>query len=280
MKIIQDVPTIIYNAILAQQAKYSKGDADISVTELIRPTRQYILMQEYADRIEKKASDMIKMLKGSALDHIIEMGADDDYIVKTRHIKEMCGWKISGEFDAFEIPTKTLYDWKEVNVWEYVFGTKLDKVLQLNIYAWLFSEMYRIEKLKLGFVYSNWERKKAVTTQGYPQKEILTQEVEFYSVEQTEKYIAEKLFAIEQYLHSQRIPDCTDEDRWYRGEKWAVMKHGKKRAEKLFDNAMEAAKMANEGGFYVEHRKGEYARCELYCDVYEFCEQAQEAKNV
>ena len=70
------------------------------------------------------------------------------------------------------------------------------------------------------------------------------------------------------------LPDCTDEERWLRDTKWAVMKGGAARATKLHDTE-EAATLhvaelqAKEPRvpYSVEFRPGTPTRCIHYCTV-------------
>ena len=66
------------------------------------------------------------------------------------------------------------------------------------------------------------------------------------------------------------MPACTPEERWAKPDKWAVMKHGRKSAVKVFDSEEEAN--ANIGlGDYIEYRQGVDTKCEDYCMVNQFC---------
>ena len=68
------------------------------------------------------------------------------------------------------------------------------------------------------------------------------------------------------------LPMCSEEDRWYTGDKFAVMKNGRKTALRVFDNEEEAnTYMAENGGDYIEQRKGEDRKCKDYCLCCHFC---------
>ena len=74
-------------------------------------------------------------------------------------------------------------------------------------------------------------------------------------------------------LEDDFIEPCSDDERWADGEKWAVMKNGRKTAIKLFDNEADADAMAGEMGnaYYVEHRPAISRKCLDYCNCKEFC---------
>ena len=102
----------------------------------------------------------------------------------------------------------------------------------------------------------------------------------------TEKDFAE----IESWLHqrfeqiskAEKLPDdelplCTPEERFNNGDKFAVMRKGRKTALRVLDS-MEDAKywMAANGGDYIETRKGEDKKCMDYCSACEFCNYYKE----
>jgi hypothetical protein len=69
------------------------------------------------------------------------------------------------------------------------------------------------------------------------------------------------------------IPPCSKEERWEKGEKWAVMKNGRKSAIRLLDSEAEARDMAEGLGkdHYVAYRPGISVKCEDYCSACEYC---------
>jgi hypothetical protein len=283
IQIIQDVPDIIYNAIIKVMGQYDRGDSNISATDLVKPAREWILKKEYYGQLKKLASLLVDALEGSALHYIIEQGATDDYVIEERAFKEIGGWKVSGKFDAYHIPTKKLTDWKRVSIWEYVFGVKPDKIQQLNILKYLNSGRYQVDILELGYVYKDWALSKALRSNGqdYPQKKIDFKTFDSMPDEEIEEMILNKLAVIDNYSHTNILPECTDEERWYRGEQWACMKKGRKSAVKVFkldedpDSMHKAIKYCRDEKLTVERRPGSYNRCQ-YCDVEGVCEQARE----
>ena len=77
---------------------------------------------------------------------------------------------------------------------------------------------------------------------------------------------------------------CSDQERWAKAEKWAIMKRGRKSAVRVLSSEREAVAWGIEKEFYTaraEWLKGyslverprEYIRCERYCPVAEFCGQ-------
>jgi hypothetical protein len=75
------------------------------------------------------------------------------------------------------------------------------------------------------------------------------------------------------------VVECSDEERWARSTKYALMKEGRKSALKLYDNMSEAMAAQNSKDTYVEERPGLQVRCESYCAVSSFCPQFARLKQ-
>lgn len=72
----------------------------------------------------------------------------------------------------------------------------------------------------------------------------------------------------------QGLMPCSPEQRWHKPDKWAVMKDGRKRAVRVFEDegqAVEKLRELGEKGHHIEYRRGEDTKCEAYCPVAEFC---------
>ena len=59
---------------------YSRGDAAISVTGLLRPPSMAALFEEFDDLIQRDVSDDVWTLFGRAVHHILEIGEDENFI--------------------------------------------------------------------------------------------------------------------------------------------------------------------------------------------------------
>ena len=80
---------------------------------------------------------------------------------------------------------------------------------------------------------------------------------------------------------SEDYPLCTMEERWNNGDKYAVMKKGRKKALRVFDNEKDAMifQGTTDDKIYIEQRKGENKRCENYCKCVGWCQQYKAMKN-
>jgi formate-dependent phosphoribosylglycinamide formyltransferase (GAR transformylase) len=75
------------------------------------------------------------------------------------------------------------------------------------------------------------------------------------------------------------LKGCTPEERWSKGDSWAIMRTGRKTALKVCKSEEEANALLKElGGDSIEFRKGEDVRCESYCNVCKWCPYYQKQK--
>ena len=81
--------------------EYDKGDAVLSVTQLITPPRIVLLQSLNADKLSVDAVDRIPALLGKTIHSIIEKGAMyfPGHMVEERLFIVVNGWKISGAVD-------------------------------------------------------------------------------------------------------------------------------------------------------------------------------------
>jgi hypothetical protein len=106
-----------------------------------------------------------------------------------------------------------------------------------------------------------------------------------WSMEEREAYIVERVLihqdAERRDQWDEALPECSDDERWYRPGKLAVVKDGRVRALKLFeaDEIEEAKAYAAENKARVEVRPGQNTRCESFCPVGEWCEQFARLKE-
>jgi hypothetical protein len=224
------------------------------------------LFNKHSDEIEKDCSDMLYALMGKAMHSILE-NDNNKYIQEHRFFFKIANKTISGQFDLYDFMNKTLYDYKFASVWEYIYGLKEDREQQLNIYRFIMRNYsFEVKELKTVFLFRDWSKTKAEFDNGYPQSQMAVIDVPVWDNNKTIKFIEDR---IKQMIAP---TPCTKEEKWCKGEKWAVMKNGRKTAVKLFENEDLAKKKLSEDKlYYIEHRPGENTRCKHYCDVSNFC---------
>jgi hypothetical protein len=86
--------------------------------------------------------------------------------------------------------------------------------------------------------------------------------------------------AVLERLPDDLLPECTPEERFNSGDKYAVMKKGRKTALRVLDSEEEATKWMEENkGDSIEIREGEDKKCADYCSVNQFCNYYQQKRG-
>lgn len=278
------LPDAICRAAAAQQSEYiaGKGDGDISATTLIAPPQIDALVRQHEDKLSEDVSDRLWAIMGTAMHNILE-AAETEAKVEERLYGQFCGWKVSGKYDRMLISKGLLQDYKFCSVYEYIFGLKEDRVAQLNVLAQLaVMNGYTVNNLEVVMLFRDWRPADAQRDpKGYPQQQIARIPVTMWPEQKRISYIEQRVHLHQAARNGERI-HCTDEERWVNGQKWAVMKKGRKSALKLCDSEGAAHQYLMERGLsdadnvhYIEFRPGKYARCERYCPAKDVCPQYQ-----
>ena len=274
-----NLPEVIVKAIKADP--YSRGESDISVTELLSPPRLVSLRRKHKDEITTDAADLIWSLYGRVMHNILEQAGEStqDTITEERLYTKQNGWTVSGSFDALSLTGKdsfTLTDYKFVTAWRFLEGVPEEYEQQLNLYAELLRRHgYNVTKLSLTALYRDWSINNAKRNPSYPQKAVEIHEVKLWDRKRTENFLTRR---IELHKNAEdTLPKCSRKERWTNPPQplWAVMKQGRKSALKLYEDKEEAEEHSRQQDHYIEFRAGTDVRCENYCDVADFCSQYQ-----
>jgi hypothetical protein len=282
------MPETILNVIARPQ--YSKGKANMSVTELLNSPRIVQLKRKHWDDLTEDAADMVWSIFGTAIHNILEHGKGDTHIVEERIHIELDGMRISGAIDLQELTEDgiILSDYKTTSAWA-VMNEKQDWHNQLNSYAYLVEAAKKIPvtKLQIVAIVRDWARRDTVR-EGYPKAPIVVIDIPLWSVERQEAYIKQRIHLQESAFFDievgSDIAECTPEEMWEKPEYFAVKKDGGVRAKSVHEkreDAERALEQANEKAkkgetFLIEHRPGARTRCEGFCQVAAFCSQHKE----
>jgi hypothetical protein len=278
------LPQTLVNAVLDDD--YNKGDAVLSVTQLISPPRIVLLQSLNEANLTADAVDRIPALLGKAVHWIVEKGAKDipNYIVEERLFTEVAGWKVSGAVDLqIENPDGTweINDYKVTSVYS-VLSDKPEWEQQLNLYACFMRRQHgrRVTSLKIIAILRDWQRKQAELKMDYPLSQVVVVDIPVWPDDEQETFLAYRVALHQQAKkdvdNNRSPPYCTDNERWLRGTTWALVKEGRKSAVKLYDNEEDAKAAARDAGpnHSVEHRPGTPVRCAgNYCMVAAYCKQ-------
>ncbi len=189
-----NLPETFINVI--RRPQYSRGNSEISVTEILSPPQLVLLRRQYADDIEQDASDMVWSLFGSAVHNILEHGKDSHHIVEERLFTTFEGWSISGAIDLQEmVDGKVLIaDYKVTSAWA-VQQEKQEWIDQLNLYAWLVERVKgeKVAGLQIIGIVRDWSRREAAIKDTYPQSPIVTLDIPLWSPEDRETFVKQRL---------------------------------------------------------------------------------------
>ena len=276
-----NLPQFVVDALT--YSDYSRGDSDISVTQLIDSPRIAQLQKQFADQQSRDAVDFVWSRFGTSVHTMFEESLKgSDVITEERLFAETQGWKLSGAIDAQEVTPDgvIISDFKVTSVWSVVFD-KTSWHKQLNVYAYLVRKAkgQTVKKVQIVALLRDWVRRKAEEGGDYPSAPIVIIDIPLWSDEEQDDYVESQMKAhIEAANTETDLIHCTSEEMWEKATVYAVMKKGRKSAVRLFSSEAEAnERVAKEGdNHYLEIRKGEKTRCtQDWCGVSQWCDQFQ-----
>lgn len=256
----------------------------ISVSELIQPIQLRALSVQHESELTEDASDRLWALLGDLLHYALEKNAKGlpNVISEEELSMEVLGWKLIGHYDLSEssdddlssllLEEETLTDYKLTSVWAVKNGLKPEWISQLNVYAHLIrANGRRVGKGQIVAIGRDWSKRKAKWEHDYPKQQVKVMDVGLWTPEEAQEYI-ERRVQLHQRATEGVWPECTPEERWSKPTKYALMKKGRKRAVKLYEEEERALAAAGSDNF-VEIRPGEETRCDSYCAVSRKCPQ-------
>lgn len=247
MRYINDgLPEFMFRAL--SERTYSRGDADISVTQMIDSPRVRVLTKKYDEEIVRSASKDLASFHGTAFHEKVERS--NKIGVSERRLDVMIGgWKLSGGTDHYE--DGVISDIKTANVYKVMYAEKgivEEFENQLNVYAFLHREHnIPVKELRIFISFKDWNRrgfseafKKGklwvpYKSAGYPDKHWAYYKLPLWPEERARDYVHTRI-----RLHQEaeeNLPRCSVKEVW-RG-----------------------------------------MRCASYCDVAQWCDQYQKSKQ-
>lgn len=217
------LPQSLVRAVMADD--YSKGDADFSATELLRPAFQWQMYRKHEDHpeVSEDVADRLWALLGKVAHKILEDHASKDVITEERLFRdiEVNGetYTISGAMDVQMIdgpdgdPVWLINDWKMTSVGTLMYGEqpKPDWVKQLNIYQWLRGEATQLQitallrDFKKSQIGNTWRGAK----RPHPDRPVVVVPIPSWSMGRTESLIRERIIDL-----LTPADECSKEERW------------------------------------------------------------------
>ena len=248
-----------------------------SATTLNKGAKEIILTDRHFDEITVDAADSVWAVWGTAVHALLESQPDNNFHEEYFKVPVSNSF-VTGQVDSYDMENGVINDWKTASVWKVQFNDFKDWRAQGLTYAWLLQQSgLEVKKCRFVALLKDHSKTKAKTDSSYPQSPVFIYEFDVTAadMEETAARILAKVQEIENAyeLDDDAIEPCSAEERWAEGEKWAVMKNGRKTAIKLFDNSADADAMAGEMGnaYYVEHRPAISRKCGDYCNCKDFC---------
>lgn len=300
--------------LLHDEYDYIKDQNYISATALMKPLRQIVLGRrlvraemtaDVADYIPRALGhslhDSIEKawVKGHRLalhklgfpQHVIDrvlvnptpeqLAAVKDPIpvyLEQRAIREINGYKVGGKFDM--VAEGIVHDNKSTSAYTWVYGGR-DKEHQLqgSLYRWLNPDKITEDFIRINYIFTDWQRAQVGRNPKYPPQRLMSKDIPLLSVEETERWITNKLKLVEQYMDAPEkdIPYCTDEELWKSDDTYKYYTDPAKtsgRSPKNFTSKAEATAYHADKGWkgVIITVPGEAKRCG-YCDAFDVCTQ-------
>lgn len=258
-----------------------------SVTTLLKPVREILLKRRYNAVIEQDCSDMIWLLFGKAVHSILEQYSDGaNEFAEEKLAVEVDGYTVSGVIDLYDIDKEEVVDYKTASVWKVIYKDYEDWRKQGLMYAWLLRKNgLPCKRVVFYAILKDWNKQKAAHDREYPASPVVRVEFEVNDEElkDIDEFIRDKLYEIKLYENEpdENLPLCSMDERWNDGDSYAVMKKGRKTALRVLESMEEAeAWKANNGGDYIETRKGVDKKCLDYCLCCTMCDHYLKIKEV
>lgn len=248
-----------------------------SATTLNKGAKEIVLTDRHFDELEADAADSVWAVWGTAVHALLESQKDDNFHEEKFKVPVLNSY-VTGQVDSYDMERGIINDWKTASVWKVQLGDFADWRLQGLAYAWLLTKSgLAVNKCRFVALLKDHSKTKAKNDREYPQSPVYVYEFDVTpdDLAATERRITNKVAEIEAAykLADDEIAECSAAERWADGEKWAVMKNGRKSAVKLFDSEADADAFAGEMGnsHYVEHRPAVSRKCADYCQCKDFC---------
>ena len=260
---------------LAESDEYPVAPNEYRVTSLLKGTRETILERRHGAEITRDVSDMVWLLFGTAVHGVLERHQETGTQFKEERIKvPFDEYVLSGKFDLYDDETKIVTDYKTASVWKR----------QTLIYCYMLRQIgFDAQGGEIVAFLKDHSKRDAKIKPDYPKFPVHTVKFTFTDEDfaECEEWLRAKFAEIRaaEKLDDDALPVCTPDERFNSGDKFAVMKKGRKTALRVLDSLAAAEQWkADNGGDYIETRLGEDKKCADYCSACEFCSYYQERK--
>lgn len=290
------------------------GKDVISVTSLLKPTRQLILNNRVPPQNRTSdVADFIASRFGHAIHDSIETAwrkgyresltklgypkkmidkirinpetvedGDIPVYLEQRYYREFQGVIISGKFD--QIIDGEVNDIKTTSAYTWVNNTKDDDYqIQGSLYRWINPDKVTSDVMRIQHVFTDWQRMQARINPNYPQQRVVEKTIKLLSIRETEQWLRAKFAEIlaNQELDEDEIIRCSDKDLWRSEPEFKYYADPKKAAEggrstKNFPTALAANSYCSKQQKGVVVTIPSKVKACSYCAAFDICTQQLE----
>ena len=309
----EDIPLTLAVWAVDDDYDYVNQENYISVTQLIKPIKQIILGMRVTDE-DTDVSDLINAALGTSIHSGIEkawkfnykknlksLGYSDELInkikinpkkedlkdtdipiyIEQRNSIKVDDFTIGGKFDM--VADGILHDNKSTSVYTWIYGGRdKDYCLQGSLYKLINKDIIKEDFIRINYIFTDWQKSAVTQNIKYPLNRLVCKDIPLFSLEETKKFVEDKIKQIKLYKDSpeEKLPRCTDEDLWRAEPKYKYYADPTKtsgRSTKNFTSLEEANeyKLAKGNKGIVIVVPGEVKRC-MYCRAYNICKQRRE----
>lgn len=255
---IHSLPKVVTTALDYAKGLYSAGISDYTPSSLNTPPQIRRLMKEHHKELEGDYSEVLASFLGTSVHDMFERSLENnpDYITEERYYRYIDmpdGSKrlVSGQVDAYEIPSNSLIDFKITSIYKGSKGADRDWTLQGNINAFIMrkpmvydkalKELVSVNPLPVENLYNviwckDWRQSEVNKKAEYPETPIMIIPLPFMDEADVIAYIVN---SVEQH-EAETVRECTPEERWADLPKFAVTKEGNTVATSLVASEAEA----------------------------------------
>lgn len=312
---VSDVPLALAVFLATDSYDYNDDPYTISATTLLKPVRQIVLaermpkdvglpvlLDQTSNRLGASIHDGIErawktnykqaMLNlgypQRVIDRVLVNPTDEEVknnpdailvYLEQRLTKQVGKWTVTGKFDF--IGDGRVQDFKTASVWSYMNQVNADKQSwQGSLYRWLDPKKIHQDQMDIHHIFMDWRQAQANADPKYPQRRIMKQVFNLYSLAETDFFVRQKLDQIEEYRKANEpdIPPCDDDALWRSEPKFKYYKNGdvtSKRSTKNFDSMHDARQfmIVEQGGAgAIKEVPGEVKACH-HCKAFDICSQ-------
>lgn len=309
-----NIPLLLSAWLLSDEYDYIYDPNYLSATSLMKPIQEIVLSPRavaMATAQELDISDRIASALGNSVHNAVErVWTDKELLVKAlsqlgyepedidnievnpklpdptkeqvyieqRAFKKLEGFTIGGKFDA--VLGGIVHDIKTTSVWTWIKSARdEDYRLQGSIYRWLNQDKITEDYIRVCFLFTDWQKGMVGTTEGYPTARCAYKNVELMSVEETERWVRNRLRQIKSLRDApvEDMPPCSDEEIWLEKPVYKYYSNPTKtdgRATKNFSDHSEAvAYLQEKGKGIILSSPPKAKKCRDYCNAFLACKQ-------